>query len=58
MDKDYQKGKITALDKSLKEHKSDIANDIKKGMDKYESRLKSAAEGEAPPAGDSTRSEE
>ena len=58
MDKDYQKGKITAIDESHKAHKSEIANDIKKGMDKYESRLKSAAEGEAPPAGDSTRSEE
>ncbi len=58
MDKDYQKGKITAIDESLKERKPDIANDIKKGMDRYEARIKSAAEGEAPPAGDSTRSEE
>ena len=37
---------------------SDTGKDIKKGMDRYEARIKSAAEGEAPPAGDSTRSEE
>ena len=38
---------------------SDTGKDIKKGMDRYEDRIKSAAEGEeAPPAGDSTRSEE
>ena len=37
---------------------SDTGKDIKKGMDGYEARIKSAAEGEAPPAGDSTRSEE
>jgi hypothetical protein len=38
---------------------SNTGKDIKKGMDKYEARIKSAAEGEeAPPAGDSTRSEE
>ena len=39
---------------------SDTGKDIKKGMDRYEARMKSAAEeeGEAPPAGDSTRSEE
>jgi hypothetical protein len=38
---------------------SDIGKDIKKGMDRYEARIRSAAEeGEAPPAGDSTRSEE
>lgn len=37
---------------------SDTGKDIKKGMDIYEARIKSAAEGEAPPAGDSTRSEE
>ena len=38
---------------------SDTRKDIKKGMDRYEARMKSAAEeGEAPPAGDSTRSEE
>jgi hypothetical protein len=37
---------------------SDTGKDIKKGMDRYEARIKSAAEGEAAPAGDSTRSEE
>ena len=37
---------------------SDTGKDIKKGMDRYEARIKSAAEGEEPPPGDSTRSEE
>ena len=38
---------------------SDTGKDIKKGMDRYEARIKSAVEGkETPPAGDSTRSEE
>jgi hypothetical protein len=39
---------------------SDTGKDIKKGMDRHEARIRSAAEGggEAPPAGDSTRSEE
>jgi len=37
---------------------SDTGKDIKKGMDRYEARIKSVAQGEAPPAGDSTRSEE
>ena len=38
---------------------SDTGKDIKKEMDRYETRIKSAAEkGEEPPAGDSTRSEE
>jgi hypothetical protein len=37
---------------------SDTGKDIIKGMDRYEARIKSAAEGEASPAGDSTRSEE
>ena len=37
---------------------SDTGKDIKKGMDRYEARIKSAAEGEAAPAGDSIRSEE
>ena len=36
----------------------DTGKDIQKGMDRYEARIKSAAEGEAAPAGDSTRSEE
>jgi hypothetical protein len=31
----------------------DIDKDIQKGMDRYEARIKSAAEGEAAPAGDS-----
>jgi hypothetical protein len=30
----------------------------KKGMDRYEARIKSSKEGQAPSAGDSTRSEE
>ena len=45
----------------MKKHKqqiSDTGKDIKKGMDRYEAKIKSAVEGEAPPAGDSTRSEE
>ena len=40
---------------------SDTGKDIKKGMDRYEARIKSPTEGgggEAQPAGDSTRSEE
>jgi len=37
---------------------SDTGKDIKKGMDRYEARIKSITEGETPPAGDSTRSEE
>ena len=37
---------------------SDTGKDIKKEMDRYEARIKSVAEGEAAPAGDSTRSEE
>ena len=37
---------------------SDTGKDIKKAMDRYEARIKSAAEGDVPPAGDSTRSEE
>ena len=35
---------------------SDTGKDIKKGIDRYEARIKSAAEGEAPPASDSMRS--
>ncbi len=57
MDKDYQKGK-TVIDRSLEKRKFHTGSDIKKGMERYEVRIKSAAEGEAPPAGDSTRSEE
>jgi hypothetical protein len=37
---------------------SATGKDIKKGMDRYEARIQSAAQGEEPPAGDSTRSEE
>ena len=37
---------------------SNTGKDIKKGMDMYEARINSAVEGQAPPAGDSTRSEE
>lgn len=37
---------------------SDTGKDIKKGMDRYVTRIRSAAEGEAPPVGDSMRSEE
>ena len=57
MDKDYQKDK-TARDESLEERKSGAGNDIKKRMDRYEARIKSAAKGEAPPVGDHMRSEE
>ncbi len=45
-------------DEEAKTTISAAGKDIKKGMDRYEARIKSAAEGEAPPAGDSTRSEE
>ena len=53
MDKDYEKNK-TAGDSSDDEQISDTSKDIKKGMDRYEAKIKS---GEAP-AGDATRSEE
>ncbi len=46
-------------DEEAKAANSDTGKDIKKGMDRYEAKIKSVAEGEeAPPAGDSTRSEE
>ena len=45
-------------DEEAEEAISDTGKDIKKGMDRYEARIKSPTEGEAPPAGDSTRSEE
>jgi hypothetical protein len=45
-------------DEEAEEAISDTGKDIKKGMDRYEARIKSPKEGEAPPAGDSTRSEE
>jgi hypothetical protein len=39
---------------------SDIGKDVKKGMDKYETKMRKSAalEEESSPAGDSTRSEE
>jgi hypothetical protein len=58
MDKDYYQNEKTARDESDEKQKSDTGKDIKKGMDRYEERIKSVAEGEAPPTGDSTRSEE
>ena len=42
-------------DKDDLEEEDTTGKDIKKGMDKYEARIRS---GEEPPAGDSTRSEE
>lgn len=42
------------LDNSVDEQKSDTSKDIKKGMDRYEEKIKS---GEAP-AGDATSSDE
>jgi hypothetical protein len=48
-----------ARDEEAEAAVSDTGKDIKKGIDAYEARIKStAAEGEIPPAGDSTRSEE
>jgi hypothetical protein len=38
------------------EEEDTTGKDIKKGMDKYEAKIRSG--GEEPPAGDSTRSEE
>jgi hypothetical protein len=60
MGKDYEKNK-TVRDRSDDEQKSDTSEDIKKGMDRYEARIKSPTKGgggEAQPAGDSTKSEE
>ncbi len=45
-------------DEEAKAAISDTGKDIKKGMDRYEAKIKSVAEGEASPAGDSTRPEE
>ena len=53
MDKDYEKNKA-ASGSSLYEQESDTSKDIKKGMDRYEAKIKS---GEAP-AGDATSSDE
>jgi hypothetical protein len=44
VDKDYENSK-TARDNSVDEQKSDTSKDIKKGMDRYEAKMKS---GEAP----------
>jgi hypothetical protein len=56
MDKDYKNNNNnkTAGDNSVDEPKSDTSKDIKKGMDRYEAKIKS---GEAP-TGDVTRSDE
>ena len=56
MDKDQENNNNynkTAEDNSLDEPKSDTSKDIKKGMDRYEAKIKS---GETP-AGDATRSD-
>ena len=53
MDKDLENSK-TESDNSVDEQKSDTSKDIKKGMDRYEAKIKS---GEAP-AGDATSSDE
>jgi hypothetical protein len=57
---DYSMPKENNEDRDEEAHAaiSDTGKDIKKEMDRYETRIKSVAEGEAPPAGDSTRSEE
>lgn len=56
MDKDHENNNNnkTAGDNSVDEPKSDTSKDIKKGMDRYEAKIKS---GEAP-TGDATRSDE
>ena len=57
MDKDQENNNNnnkTAEDNSPDEPKSDTSKDIKKGMDRYEAKIKS---GETP-AGDATRSDE
>jgi hypothetical protein len=53
VDKDYENNK-SAEDNSVDELNSDTSKDIKKGMDRYEAKIKS---GEAP-AGDATSSDE
>ena len=53
MEKDAQNNN-TAGDNLVNEQKSDINKDIKKGMDRYEEKIKST---EAP-EGDATRSDE
>jgi hypothetical protein len=56
MDKDHKNNNNnkTAGDNSVDKPKSDTRKDIKKGMDRYEAKIKS---GEAP-TGDYTRSDE
>jgi hypothetical protein len=57
MDKDQENNNNynkTAEDNSGDELKSDTSKDIKKGMDRYEAKIKS----EETPAGDATRSDE
>jgi hypothetical protein len=44
-----------SIDNESESAANTTGKDIKKGMDKYEAKMKS---GEDPPAGDSTRSEE
>jgi hypothetical protein len=53
MDKDYRNNKTTR-DNPVDEQDSATSRDIKKGMDKFEAKIKA---GEAP-AGDATRSDE
>jgi hypothetical protein len=53
VDKDYENNNKSE-DNSVDELNSDTSKDIKKGMDRYEAKIKS---GEAP-AGDATSSDE
>jgi hypothetical protein len=53
VDKDYRNNK-TARDNPVDQQDSDTSKDIKKGMDKFEAKIKA---GEAP-AADATRSDE
>jgi hypothetical protein len=54
MDKDYENNNKSAEDNSVDELNLDTSKDIKKGMDRYEAKIKS---GEAP-AGEATSSDE
>jgi hypothetical protein len=53
VDKDYRTSK-TARYNRVDEQDSDTNKDIKKGMDKFEAKIKARE----PPAGDTTRSDE
>ncbi len=53
MDKDYENDR-SAEDNSVDKLNSDTSKDIKKGMDRYEAKIKSGE----PPAGDATSSDE